>query len=87
MSKVTRNCWLRFNQLQIQQPLIWRLSRSFPDVLFDIREAQVKPNQGMMAMTFEGDEEDVNALLDYLRVQGVCIESASIDVIPTEAAV
>lgn len=71
----TRRCWLTFpTRSQVEKPIIWQMSRKYPDVSFDIRQASVQHEIGIMAVLFQGDEQDVTDAIDYLREQGVTVE-------------
>ena len=71
----TRRCWLTFpTTQQVEQPIIWQMSRQFPDVSFDIRQASVRADIGIMAVLFSGDEKQVNNALAFLRSRGVQVE-------------
>jgi len=42
-STYSRRCWFTFpSRNQVEQPIIWQMSRKFPDVAFDIRQASCK---------------------------------------------
>ena len=71
----TRRCWLTFpTATQVEQPIIWQMSRTYPDVSFDIRQASVRTDIGIMAVLFSGKEEEVTAAIDFLRSKGVQVE-------------
>ena len=71
----SRRCWLTFpSRSQVEKPIIWQMSRRFPDVSFDIRQASVQHEIGIMAVLFEGDEQEVTDAIDFLRAQGVTVE-------------
>ncbi len=72
----SRRCWLTFpTRSQVEQPIIWQMSRKYPDVKFDIRQASVQNEIGIMAVLFEADDQqELNDALDYLRSQGVTVE-------------
>ena len=74
MNKITRKCWLTFEGGCQDQPCIWQMSRQHPEVSFDIRQASVGKEIGVMALQFEGDEAEVQAALDYLESLGVKID-------------
>ena len=39
MAKISRKFWFTFPTVkEVQRPVIWEMSRRFPDVVFDIRE-------------------------------------------------
>ena len=71
----SKKCWLTFpSRNQVEQPIIWQMSRKFPDVVFDIRQASVQHEMGIMAVLLEGAESDVNAAIEFLRSKGVTVE-------------
>lgn len=71
----SRRCWFTFpTRTQVEQPIIWQMSRKFPDVSFDIRQASVQNEIGIMAVLLSGDEEDVNDAIAFLRSKGVTVE-------------
>ena len=71
----SRRCWFTFpTRTQVEQPIIWQMSRKFPDVSFDIRQASVQNEIGIMAVLLSGNEPDVNAAIAFLRSKGVTVE-------------
>ena len=73
--KYSKRCWFTFpTRTQVEQPIIWQMSRTFPDVSFDIRQASVQNEIGIMAVLLEGPEADVKAAMDFLRSRGVTVE-------------
>jgi hypothetical protein len=71
----SRRCWFTFpTRTQVEQPIIWQMSRTFPDVSFDIRQASVQNEIGIMAVLLTGPESDVTAAIDFLRSRGVTVE-------------
>jgi hypothetical protein len=72
--KLTRKCWLTFESGRQEQPCLWKMSRKYPDVLFDIRQASVQKDIGIMAVLFEGQEAEVQGALDYLVELGVKVD-------------
>lgn len=74
MAHITRKCWLTFESGCQDQPCLWRMSRQFPEVTFDIRQASVTEKMGIMAVLFEGDADDVQSAMDYLISQGVRVD-------------
>ena len=51
MSDYSRRCWLTFpTSGHVEQPIIWQMSRNFPNVSFDIRQASVQNEIGIMAV-------------------------------------
>jgi len=50
------------------------MSQKFPEVVFDIRQASVQKEIGIMAVLFEGEEDDIQAALDHLVANGVKVD-------------
>ena len=74
-STYSRRCWFTFpTRSQVEQPIIWQMSRKFPDVTFDIRQASVQHEIGIMAVLLTGNEADVNGAIEFLRSKGVTVE-------------
>jgi ABC-type methionine transport system ATPase subunit len=75
MAKIKKRVWLTFgSNAMVETPAIWRMSRQFPDVSFDIRQASVTKDIGIMAVLFEGRQDEVTAALEFLAKQGVTVE-------------
>ena len=74
MAKTTRRCWLTFEGGRQKEPCLWKMSRKYPEVVFDIRQASVQKDIGIMAVLFEGDHNEIQGALDYLVEQGVKVD-------------
>ena len=71
----SKRCWFTFpTRNQVEQPIIWQMSRKFPDVSFDIRQASVQNEIGIMAVLLTGSESDVKAAMEFLRSKDVTVE-------------
>ena len=71
----SKRCWFTFpTRAQVEQPIIWQMSRKFPDVVFDIRQASVQNEIGIMAVLLSGNERDVKAAIEFIRSKGVTVE-------------
>jgi ABC-type methionine transport system ATPase subunit len=71
----SKRCWFTFpTRSQVEQPIIWQMSRKFPDVSFDIRQASVQHEIGIMAVLLTGTEADVTAAIEFVRSRGVTVE-------------
>ena len=71
----SKRCWFTFpTRTQVEQPIIWQMSRTYPNVMFDIRQASVQNEIGIMAVLLSGDEADVNSAIAFLRSKGVTVE-------------
>ena len=71
----SKRCWFTFpSRTQVEQPIIWQMSRTYPNVMFDIRQASVNNEIGIMAVLLSGPEADVRAAMDFMRGKGVTVE-------------
>jgi L-aspartate semialdehyde sulfurtransferase ferredoxin len=71
----SKRCWFTFpTRSQVEQPIIWQMSRKFPEVSFDIRQASVQNEIGIMAVLLSGSETEVKAAIEFLRSKGVTVE-------------
>jgi hypothetical protein len=74
-SPYSKRCWFTFpTRAQVEQPILWQMSRTFPDVMFDIRQASVQNEIGIMAVLLSGKEEDVRGAMEFMRAHGVTVE-------------
>ena len=77
-----KRAWLTFGSRSlVETPALWRMATKFPDVTFDIRQASVTTDIGIMAVVFEGPADRVEAALKCLQEQGVTVESIEKNVI------
>ncbi len=74
MPKITNKSWLTFEGGRQNEPCLWKMATRFPGVLFDIRQSSVQADIGIMAVLFEGEEDEVKAALDYLVELGVRVD-------------
>ena len=71
----SKRCWFTFpTRTQVETPVIWQMSRTYPNVMFDIRQASVQNEIGIMAVLLSGPEADVKAAMDFVRSKGVTVE-------------
>ncbi len=74
-STFSRRCWFTFpTRNQVEQPIIWQMSQKFPRVIFDIRQASVQNEIGIMAVLLTGQEKEVKGAIEFLRDHGVTVE-------------
>jgi alanine dehydrogenase len=74
MAKTTRKCWLTFEGGHQNEPCLWKMSTAHPSVVFDIRQASVQKDIGVMAVLFTGEEDEVEAALKTLIDLGVIVD-------------
>jgi L-aspartate semialdehyde sulfurtransferase ferredoxin len=71
----SKRCWFTFpTRTQVEQPIIWQMSRKFPNVSFDIRQASVQNEIGIMAVLLAGKKEEVLSAMEFMRSKGVTVE-------------
>lgn len=84
MAKMHKRVWLTFGSRNlVEKPILWQMARQFPDVSFDIRQASVTAEIGIMAVLFEGEAEEVAKALDFLRSRGLTVEPIEKNMIET----
>ncbi len=74
MTKFKQKCWLTFEGGRQNEPCLWQTAVEFPDVSFDIRQASVQQEIGIMAVLFTGEQDRVEGALAYLRQLGVKVD-------------
>lgn len=73
--KIQKRVWLTFgSRSMVETPALCRTARKFPDVIFDIRQASVTAEIGIMAVLFEGEKKQLDEALAFLQQQGVTVE-------------
>lgn len=81
MPRVSRRYWFTFENDKVNSPCIWMMSRKYPEVSFDIRQASVKTDIGIMAVLLQGEDREVEAAVQYLRELGVGVEPVEKNVV------
>jgi len=68
--KIKKNIHFEFAQEMVREPLLYKINRSF-DVIVNIRGASVSDEGGFMALELEGEEAEVDRVVEYLKGQSV----------------
>lgn len=68
--KTKKTIHFEFDQELVREPLLYKINRSF-DVVVNIRGASVTDQGGHIALELEGEDTEVERVLNYLRTQGV----------------
>ena len=68
--KTKKNIHFEFSQELVQEPLLYKINRSF-DVIVNIRGASVTDQGGFIALELEGDQAEVDRVIEYLKGQSV----------------
>lgn len=80
MANDTRRLWLLYPTKLITKPVICELARQFP-VDFNIRQASVNDEVGIVSLELSGDREAVKSAITWLESQGVKVEPVEINTI------
>ncbi len=67
---VKRNIHFEFSQELVRQPLLFQLNRQF-DVVINIRGASVTEQGGFIALELEGEQQEIDKIVRYLRERGI----------------
>lgn len=71
--KTKRFIHFEFDQEQVKEPLLYRLSRTFEDVEINIRGASVTAEGGFVALELHGEPPGIEKVLDYLRTREISV--------------
>ncbi len=71
--KTKRLIHFEFDQQQVKEPLLYRLSRTFEDVEINIRGASVTAEGGFVALELHGEPSGIERVLDYLRERHITV--------------
>lgn len=74
MADIQQKCWLTFESGHQNEPCLWKMAVKYPEVSFDIRQASVQKDIGIMAVLFNGPEDLVGEALKYLAGLGVKVD-------------
>jgi ABC-type methionine transport system ATPase subunit len=69
-----------FVQELIKEPIIWKLAKQF-DVVTNIRRADVTDDRGWVILELEGERDEIERGLDWVREQGVRIDPVYEDIV------
>jgi ABC-type methionine transport system ATPase subunit len=76
----TRKVMLKYPEHLIQEPVLFRMVRQF-DVMPNIRRARVTDTVGEIALELEGEPENLERGVQFLKEQGVQVEPLEGDVV------
>jgi ABC-type methionine transport system ATPase subunit len=76
----TRRIHLDFPKSLITEPLIWRVGREF-EVMTNIRRANVDHESGWVDLGLEGDDEEIEKAIQFLKDKGVGVSPIERNVI------
>jgi hypothetical protein len=73
MERTRERYYLSYPRILIKEPILYHLVKKF-DLVFNIRGASVSEEMGLVAVEFEGTQEQIERALDWLRHTGVTVE-------------
>ncbi len=71
---------LTFPQQLIKEPVIFTMAKQY-NVMPNIRRARVTETVGEMILELEGNEEDLEKGLNWLREKGIQVETVEGDIV------
>ena len=80
MSATRRRVRLTFPPRLIREPIVYRLVKDF-DIVVNIRRAEVKADQGWIALELDGEAERLERGIAWLEAQGVHVDALEGDVV------
>jgi ABC-type methionine transport system ATPase subunit len=64
----------------IKEPIIWKLAKEF-DIVTNIRRADVTDARGWVVLELEGDRDEIERGLDWVREHGVRVDPVYEDIV------
>ena len=71
---------LTFPQNLIKEPVIFTMAKKY-DIIPNIRRAKITENFGEMILELEGEEDNIEKGIEYIRRQGVDVELVEGDIL------
>ena len=69
-----------FVEQLIKEPIIWKLAKDF-EVITNIRRADVTDERGWVILELEGEQDEIERGLDWVREQNVRVDPVYEDVV------
>ncbi len=80
MANVTRKVWLTFPAAKTKEAIICDMYDKFK-VRFNIRQASVTAQVGVIALELESTPEKIEEALEYFKSRGLTVEPVELDVV------
>ena len=64
----------------IKEPIIWKLAKEF-DVVTNIRRADVTDERGWVILELDGDKDEIERSLQWVRKNGVRVDPVYEDIV------
>lgn len=78
--KVCERVYLTFPKELVKEPLVCWMAKKF-DILFNIRGSTVTSEMGLVALEIDGEREEVDRAVAWLKEKGVIVEPIEKNVI------
>jgi ABC-type methionine transport system ATPase subunit len=69
-----------FVQTLIKEPIIWKLAKEF-DIVTNIRRADVTDDRGWVILELDGERDEIERGLEWVREQGVRVDPVYEDIV------
>jgi ABC-type methionine transport system ATPase subunit len=69
-----------FEQELIKEPIIWKLAKEF-NVVTNIRRADVTDERGWVVLELDGDRDEIERSLEWVRENGVRVDPVYEDIV------
>jgi L-aspartate semialdehyde sulfurtransferase ferredoxin len=64
----------------IKEPIIWKLAKEF-DIVTNIRRADVTDERGWVILELDGDKDEIERSLEWVRKNGVRVDPVYEDIV------
>ncbi len=81
MAEFSARYWLKFDKETAHQPVICQMARQFADITFNIRQATVNADSGIIAIELSGPDESVHGAVRWLESRRVLVEPVELQTI------
>lgn len=78
--QVCERVYLTFPKALIKEPIVCTLAKKF-DILFNIRGSTVTTEMGLVALEIDGERQEVDRAIRWLKEKGVIVEPIEKNVI------
>lgn len=75
-----RTVWLVVPPEKIPSPLLWKLAKKFP-IVTHLHHASIRENGGLISVSLEGLEEDMERSISWLEQEGIQVEPLEVGTI------
>lgn len=80
MPKLMKRFRFTFLDRMIKDPIVYQMGHRF-QVVTNIRRADIQENIGWVILELEGEEEEIDRAVEWVRTQGVRVDPAGADVV------